>query len=260
MVTVEEAINEYLRAATEFETRLRAAIDEPRPIHFLVEPKIRFLKISFHRLGWDSGIYARVDRQSGRIYDFLYQNEFRIAGANVFTGEYGFPTDVPEPNTELSALWIAWHESFREIPFAVSKRLAEILKKEGLHPMLEAIRITQSKRELRGDARINYVVGILRHRLLEKIAPERAAQTKIYFSLHQYWKNQPRGSGYLSKSVVLEWLQYCSADEIRCVMNSTEGLWANLRFEMDRIVSLRKEKSGEVNSDGIAAEARVPEA
>ena len=237
-----EAIDKYVAAAADFESRLQAALGTSRSIEFRIEEKVRFFKVLFWRKGLDSGVWARIDLY-GNIYDFLYGPHFGVRGivGNVLTGKYGFP-EIPEAGSPQNAVWTAWYETFSEIPLSLAEEFTKLLEKGDLDTITEAIQITGSKRDpIHGnDARIRYIYGILRHKLLESVAPERAAEMKTIFSLQQYWQHQPRGSGYLNRSLLKKWLQVCTPDEIRSVMNSAGGLWADLKDEMERIVSARK--------------------
>jgi hypothetical protein len=259
MLTVEEATHEYIQHAWAFERRLLASLDIEREVQFSIEPKVKFLKVLIRRIGWDSGVYARVNRSSGDITEFFHNIRHGLTWGcvgNVFTGNYGLPDDVPEPNTDVCALWREWYSSFNREPLGLSKSFTDLLGQNEIDGILEAIRITRLRREIVGnEACIKYVRGILHHRHLEKVAPERAAEMKVFFSLQQYWKHQPRGSGYLNRQEVLEWLRYCTADEIRCIMRTAEGIWADLRDEMDRLVATRKAGNEALNEQQGAVQS-----
>jgi hypothetical protein len=117
----------------------------------------------------------------------------------------------------------------------------------GAREIIEAIYITAAKRHIESPTeRIKYVSGILRQKRLEKLLPDRATEKNEYNKamviLKAHWSKQPRGAGYLDKRFVAKWLDYCSIDEIKTVMDVAEGIWSDLRTQMEGIIEARKEK------------------
>jgi hypothetical protein len=157
---------------------------------------------------------------------------------------------LPEPDTPVASLWGDWYLAFLRIPFAISEELAKLAAKHEVKAVTEAIEITSRKLNGVSDdmRRISYIHGILGHKILERIAPEKAARMKEFYSLRVYWSHQPHGTGYLDQTAVLQWLECCTVDEIRAIMNVANGLWAELKSEMERIVTARTKQSSERDS------------
>lgn len=242
IVPIEEATNQYIEAARDFEQKLIAVLfGGSRSVEFHVLERVHFLKVCYVCKGWSSGTYAHVSRKNGQIREFVYASslEWKRVFGNVLTGEFGLPTDLPEPNTDLSAVWTAWFCEFTRVPFALSEDFNQMLKKAALESVIEAVRIAAAKRPAiaSDEDRVKYIFGILRQQHLKQLAPERAADEETFFKLRQYWRNLPRGTGYLDKALVHDWLKHCSPDEIRVIMHSTQGLWADLRDEMQKVIA-----------------------
>jgi hypothetical protein len=140
-----------------------------------------------------------------------------------------------------------WKKVFGDSPSQkVEASLIRLLAHNPQDEILDAIQITSTRFHITSETdRLKYVSGILKNKRIEKVLPDKAAEryqlNKAVLVLQAHWNKQPRGTHYLDRSVIQEWLTDCSVDEIKAVMDVAEGYWARLREEMKRLIKSRRD-------------------
>jgi len=110
------------------------------------------------------------------------------------------------------------------------KGLLRLTAKSDVSTLAEAVRIAGTKRDLQEDeARLKYIGGILRNKRLEATSPELASRLRNVKWLMKYWRNQPRGTGFLHTWMLADWLKVCTPEEIRAAMDLAGGYYRELR-------------------------------
>ena len=109
---------------------------------------------------------------------------------------WGFWFDEPTPQEACSSL-----ERFAETHAAAT--------------IIEAIEITGQKIGLTTETvRLQYINGILRRKVLESVAPERAEAERHIDSILVSWSKANLGTWPLNRKKVSYWHQYCKVEEI----------------------------------------------
>ena len=66
-----------------------------------------------------------------------------------------------------------------------------------------------------------------------ELAQKKEESHKAYYRLLNHWQTQRRGSGYLPKYVIDEWLENWSENEIKIAMDNAEGMWQDLKNQFE---------------------------
>ena len=133
------------------------------------------------------------------------------------------------------------------------KNVSNLLKRFSGDEIIEAIIITWEKNYIEDERRFRYMCGILKQMKLRKDNPELAKKQenlyKNYYELLNYWKNQPKGTGYLPIYKVKEWLDNdYDVETIKRCMDLAQGNWSDLQNWISTINefgdNLEKQKVG----------------
>ena len=135
------------------------------------------------------------------------------------------------------AVFEAWVDAFTYPSDEAVTGLLRFTKKNDVPTVAEAVRIAGRKRDLQeDDARLKYIGGILRNKRLEATSPGLAERLRNVNWLMEYWKNQPRGTGFLHRWMLTDWLKVCTPEEIRAAMDLAGGYYRELREEMNTLI------------------------
>lgn len=126
--------------------------------------------------------------------------------------------DIKKINSVYEKAYQGW--SFSE-SFKVGslKKFLTLLPKEEI---IEALNIAIDRFVDDSDRVIPYFCGICWNKIKSKSEPD----FHNFNKLKQYWKNQPRGTGYLPDKYLKHWISNYSCGDIMEAMDKAQGIWA----------------------------------
>ena len=125
--------------------------------------------------------------------------------------------------------------------------------------IIEAIVITGKRTDITDEAaRIQYVKGILRRKLLHAMAPARAEEVTQIDSLQWSWNKKGVWSWPLDRKKASFWLQYCSVAEIKELMRIARS-WTDFKEQLNQIIESRQPTKTETETE-TETEIPVPDA
>lgn len=149
-------------------------------------------------------------------------------------------TNYKENNPIIELLCETWEKtSFGENSISESGKinLKKLLNNNNAEDIIESINISWANSRIKNEDKWKYMCGILKNLKLKRDNPEKAKQNeelrKTYYRLLDYWKNQPRGSGYLPLYKVQEWLRIKTEDDIKFAMDNSKGIWDTLKTQLE---------------------------
>lgn len=131
--------------------------------------------------------------------------------------------------------------------------LQKSLRRFCAEDIIEAIKITWSACHIENEQKWKYMWGVAKNLKLRRDNPELAQhkeeRNKIYFRLLSFWQNRPRGSGYLPRERIFDWLALgWTEQQIMKKMEMAGGMWATLKnnfdFLYDKHNQMRPDVSG----------------
>lgn len=121
----------------------------------------------------------------------------------------------------------------QELTESGKNNLKQILKNNTAEDIIEAIKISWLNGKITIDNKWPYMCGVLKQLKLKRNNPEKAKEfeetNRLYYKLVNYWKNQSRGSGYVTDYMLKKWITIYSEDEIKEAMDIANGYWSELK-------------------------------
>jgi hypothetical protein len=129
----------------------------------------------------------------------------------------------------------AWEFWFDEPPSAaVSSSLEQLRRDYVATSIIEAIEITGNKLDITDEvARLQYVKGVLRRKVLQAVAPERAELEAQIDRVLKSWYKTSLGRWPLNRKSVAKWL------EIQTLMHVAHN-WRDFKSELDQAIETRQ--------------------
>jgi hypothetical protein len=102
--------------------------------------------------------------------------------------------------------------------------LKQFISKLPVNEVVDALKIAISRFPEDKDRVINYFCGICWNKIKAPMDPAYLIKKELI----RYWKNQPRGSGYMGIGCLDKWLKEYDVDCIKQAMDLARGIWRDL--------------------------------